>query len=82
MLSPIIFHLLTCTFSAHEPQGTHQPGSDIDVAIDMDTKADKGEMRRARITLENLPVPFEIALVDMQAIPQELKELILKSGNS
>ena len=60
--------------------GTHRPASDIDIAIDEGKRADYGELYRARITLENLPIPFFMDLVDMHAIPLELKEHILKTG--
>jgi predicted nucleotidyltransferase len=60
--------------------GTHRQTSDIDIAIDAGKRADDGEMDRARITLENLPIPLFMDLVDMYAIPQAPKEHILKAG--
>lgn len=61
-------------------QGTHKPGSDIDIAIDIGEPIKLHEMARARITLENLYIPFEVDIVDMHGIPEELKEVILKEG--
>jgi len=37
-------------------------------------------MARARITLENLYIPFEVDIVDMYTIPEELKKVILDKG--
>ena len=61
-------------------QGTNKVGSDIDIAIDTGAPINLGEMARARITLENLPIPFEIDIVDMHSIPEELKKVILHKG--
>lgn len=59
---------------------THESGADVDVAIDLGERVIMREMARARITLENLFIPLNIDLVDMNAIPQELKETILHEG--
>lgn len=54
-------------------QGTHKPGSDIDIAIDIGEPIKLRDMVRTRITLENLSVPFNVDIVDMYSIPEELK---------
>lgn len=61
-------------------RGTNKIGSDVDIAIDKGKSIALHEMARARITLENLIIPFTIDLVDMQTIPQELKQTILEEG--
>jgi len=61
-------------------QGTYKPGSDIDIAIDIGEPIKLHEMARTRITLENLSVPFEVDIVDMHSIPEELKKVILNEG--
>jgi predicted nucleotidyltransferase len=59
---------------------THKPGSDIDIAVDIGNPIPLSEMSRLRVTLENLPLAFEIDVVDMHNIPVELKDLILDEG--
>ena len=61
-------------------RGTHRPGSDIDVALDIGEPIKLREMSRIRITLENLPISLEIDIVDMHNIPDELKQIIVSEG--
>lgn len=61
-------------------RGTNKEGADIDIAVDGGTELDLHEISRARVTLNNLPFALKVDLVDMNYIPQELKELILKEG--
>lgn len=61
-------------------RGDNKPGSDIDLAVDTGERISTQEIWRARNTLENLLISLSIDLVDMNAIPSELKELILKEG--
>jgi len=60
---------------------THQEGADVDIAVDdHGKKVDFREIIRARATLDNLYIPLEVDLVDLQAIPEELKKTILEEG--
>ncbi len=61
-------------------RGTNRPGADIDLAIDIGSKADPHELNRARVTLEHLPIPFNVDIVDLHAVPQLLKDTILEEG--
>lgn len=61
-------------------QGTNQPGADIDIAIDAGKKIELGELVRARLTLENTIIPFNMDLVDLNRVPQELRDTILSKG--
>jgi uncharacterized protein len=61
-------------------RGTHRPGSDIDVAIDIGEPIKLREMSRIRVTLENLPISLEIDIVDMHNISHELKQIIAREG--
>lgn len=61
-------------------RGDNKEGADIDIAVDGDKELDLHEISRARVTLNNLPFALKVDLVDMNDIPQELKELILKEG--
>ena len=61
-------------------EGTQKQGSDIDIAIDIGEPLKLRDLARARITLENLPIPFEIDIVDMHSIPEELKKMIIEKG--
>lgn len=59
---------------------THEEGADVDIAIDLGGRIDFREMARARRTMQNIPVPLKIDLVDMHAISSEFKETILEEG--
>ncbi len=61
-------------------RGTHKSGSDIDLALDIGEPIQLSEMARARVTLENLPLALDVDIVDMNNIPIELKEIILRDG--
>ena len=61
-------------------RGTHKEGADVDVAIQVKEPIELGEMARARVTLENLPIPLEVDLVNLDTVPEELKHVILREG--
>ncbi|HEV2601381.1 MAG TPA: nucleotidyltransferase domain-containing protein [Candidatus Babeliales bacterium] len=61
-------------------RGTNSPGSDVDLALDTGEVIKLGEMARTRVTLENLPLALEIDIVDMNNVPDQLKQIILKDG--
>lgn len=61
-------------------RGTHRPGSDVDIAIDLGAPIKLRDMARMRVTLENLPLPINIDIVDMHNIPQELHDIVMKEG--
>lgn len=61
-------------------RGTNDLGSDVDLALDIGTPIQLGEMARTRVTLENLPLVLDIDIVDMHNIPDELKEIIAHEG--
>jgi len=60
---------------------THKEGADVDIAVDDDgKKITIHEIIRARTTLDNLNIPLEVDLVDLHAIPEELKKTIIEEG--
>jgi predicted nucleotidyltransferase len=61
-------------------RGTHKPASDIDLAVDTGKPVKLREVARARVTLEHLPIPLKIDIVDMHNIPVELKDVITREG--
>lgn len=61
-------------------RNTHQSTSDIDIALDAGHPLDILEIVRARNVLDTLYVPQKIDIVDLNSIPTELKEIILKEG--
>lgn len=61
-------------------RGTNLSGADIDVAVDAGQPISFGEMERARVTLEHLPIPVNMDLVDLHSIPPEFKQTILQEG--
>ena len=60
--------------------GKAKEGSDIDIAIDIGEPIPLHEMSRIRTTMENLTIPLMVDVVDMQRIPEEFKQIILKHG--
>jgi len=59
---------------------THKEGADIDIAIDAGKAIPSYELARARVTMEHLHIGPRVDLVDMQVIPQILKDTILEEG--
>lgn len=61
-------------------RGTNNPGADIDIAIDAGRSLKLREISRIRATLENLPIPLEVDIVDLTSISNELKDVISNEG--
>lgn len=61
-------------------RGTQTRGSDIDLAVDTGSPLSIGELARMRNVIEALNIPQTVDVVDMQSIPQELKQVILTEG--
>lgn len=61
-------------------RGTFRETSDIDIAIDAGRRLSFLELAQARNVLESLYIPQKIDVVDMNAIPEEMKTIILKEG--
>ena len=62
-------------------RGNNKESSDIDIAIDTGQRIRLSAVGRARTTLEHLPLPVGIDLVDFRSIPQELRDEINRDGN-
>jgi len=60
--------------------GTNKPGADIDIAVDISRPLKLRELSRIKATLENLPIPLEVDLVDFYDAPEELKNAIKNEG--
>jgi uncharacterized protein len=58
----------------------HKEGADVDIALDADEPIKLGELACMRVTMENLPIPLFVDLVDMHSIPEELRKVILAEG--
>lgn len=61
-------------------RGTEKQGSDIDVAIDVGKRLNLHERQFLWNLLDALPTVQRIDLVDMYAIPDDMRESILKNG--
>lgn len=59
---------------------THQPGSDIDIAIDAKEKLHFREIMQAKDVMEALRIPYKVDVVDLNNIPKDLHDEILKEG--
>lgn len=61
-------------------RGTEKQGSDIDVAIDTGRRLNLHERQFLWNLLDALPTAQRIDLVDMHAIPDNMRDSILKNG--
>lgn len=61
-------------------RGTHQPGSDIDLAIDDNREISHYDLAEAKSVVEGLRMPYTVDIVDMNSIPEKLKKIILTEG--
>jgi len=61
-------------------RGTEKRSSDIDVAIDVGKRLNLHERQFLWNLLDALPTLQKIDLVDMHAIPDNMRESILKNG--
>ena len=58
--------------------GSHMPTSDIDIAIDNSKPIKLSVMLELEEFIEDLPIPFEFDIVDLNNAPKDLKKEILK----
>ena len=61
-------------------RGTNKSGADIDIAIDDKRAIKLREISRAKVTLENLPIPLEVDLIDLYSASEEQKKVIDQEG--
>lgn len=61
-------------------RGTHKVFSDIDLAIDAGRPLSSLDLARARNIIEALNIPQPIDIVDINNIPEEMREIIFKEG--
>lgn len=61
-------------------RGTNRPTSDIDLALDAGRKLSFLEIAQARNVLDTFYIAEKIDVVDINSVPTELKEIILKEG--
>ncbi len=61
-------------------RGTHQPGSDIDLAIDDNRIIPTLELGEAKNVINALSTIVSIDLVDLNRIPNVMKKTILDEG--
>lgn len=56
------------------------PTSDIDIAVDAGNRLSIFELAKAKNVLEALYIPQKIDLVDLRAVSEQMKALILNEG--
>ena len=61
-------------------RGDNFPASDIDIALDAGSKIDPQKMLAAAAYIDALNIPYEVGLVDFNAVPQAMRDNILKEG--
>lgn len=84
-----IIRLLTALFPnvkiylfGSRARGTETVTSDIDLALDTGKELSVFDIEKAKNVLEALNVPQKIDIVDLNSIPLEMKQIILKEGQS
>lgn len=60
--------------------GEHSTGSDVDIALDAGEKISRHLTCEIKEILNTARIPYKIDLVDIHAIPEKMKTLILKEG--
>lgn len=58
----------------------YKPTSDIDIALDTGSRLSIFEVAKAKNVLEALYIPQKIDIVDIHAVPEHMKTLILNEG--
>jgi uncharacterized protein len=61
-------------------RGTNKPGSDIDIAIDAGRRLTLQELQLPALLLDALPMSQKIDLVDVNRVPPEMYQAILREG--
>lgn len=61
-------------------RGKFEEGADIDIALDNGQKIHFLDLAMARNIIEALYLPQKIDVVDMNSIPEAMKNIILKEG--
>ena len=61
-------------------RGTARVTSDIDLALDAGHRLSSLELEKAKNVLSALNIPQSIDVVDLNSVPQAMREMILKEG--
>ena len=61
-------------------RGTYRAGSDIDIALDAEHKISRFQVSELRDMLNASNIMYKIDVVDLHAIPEEMRSVILTEG--
>jgi predicted nucleotidyltransferase len=61
-------------------RGDYKVGSDVDIAIDDKRELSIFELARAKNVLEGLNTIYTFDVIDLNSIPEKMKNIILKEG--
>ena len=61
-------------------RGTHRAGSDIDIALDAGHNISRFQVSELRDMLNASNIMYKIDVVDLHAIPEEMRSVILAEG--
>ena len=59
-------------------RGDNNPESDIDIAIDIETKIDSSVLSQIKEAVEESTIPFTVDIVDLHTVSDDFKKQILK----
>lgn len=75
-----LFPGIKITLFGSRARGNYKERSDYDLALDIGRRITRLELAQAQNVLEALNIPQKLDLVDVYAIPEEMKEIIRKEG--
>lgn len=58
----------------------YSPYSDIDVAVDVGSRADARKMAKIRLSLDDLNIPLDIDVVDFYEVSRDMQRRIKEEG--
>lgn len=76
----VLFPGIKITLYGSRARGNFKERSDYDLALDIGRKITRLELAQMQNAIEVLNIPQSVDLADMHAIPEEMKENILREG--
>jgi len=82
LVSIVHRHIPGCTvyLFGSRARGTHQIGSDIDLALDAQKVLDSGIIGNIKEDIEESTIPYFVDIVDFNNVGSEMKREITKDG--
>ncbi len=79
-LLAVLFPKVKIYLFGSRARGDYKVNSDIDVALNIGRRLSTLELAQAENVIEALNIPQKVELVDLNAVPETMKETILKEA--